>query len=633
MDKRNNRDNGPGTGAMQPWSWIPSLYFAEGLPLIIISFVSVILYKKMGVSNADIALFTGWLYLPWVLKGLWSPVIDNSATKRFWILLTQFLMGAGFACVAFVIPAPRFFQFTFAIFWLLAFNSATHDIAADGFYILGLDNHQQVWFSGIRNTFYRIAIITGQGLLVMFAGFIEARTGLETVNIGVEAVSEARASAQGPEFPKTESEQRPGPLRIVAVPRKEFQISLGRADNPEKVKAVIAETKKWNDPPGNEQTAEEEEEEVKEPEKSWWNRNVQKLGTSLRKFSGRDKIKNAEITGNIAICAFRMSAPPPPGKTVILNFGRKYGSKSISLIEGERREFTDKNWDRPLISVIQVDPRLENAQKAVFAATAGNVRLSWVAGFILLAVIYTGLAFYHLVRLPKPALDRHAEPGAAKQFFANFAKTFGSFFTKKGVCATIAFLLLYRLGEAQLVKLATPFLLDSQEAGGLALATGEVGFVYGTVGVICLTLGGLIGAFLAARFGLKKMMWPMVCAINLPNLVYVFLSMEVPDSFFAVNVCVAVEQFGYGIGFTGYMLYMVYFAEDSTYKTSHYAIMTGFMALGMMLPGMVSGWIQEQVGYVNFFIWVLIATIPGFIGVAFLNIDPDFGKKKKKVKT
>ena len=192
----------------------------------------------------------------------------------------------------------------------------------------------------------------------------------------------------------------------------------------------------------------------------------------------------------------------------------------------------------------------------------------------------------------------------------------------------LAFLLLYRFAEAQLVKMASPFLLDSQEVGGLGLTTGQVGFVYGTVGIIMLSIGGLLGGFAASRHGLKYWLWWMAIAINLPDLVYVYLSYVLPDSFFIVSLCVAIEQFGYGFGFTAYMLYMIY-ASEGKYKTAHFALSTGLMALGMMIPGMFSGWLQDVIGYKHFFIWVLIATIPAFFILIFLPLDRGFGKKLK----
>ncbi len=208
----------------------------------------------------------------------------------------------------------------------------------------------------------------------------------------------------------------------------------------------------------------------------------------------------------------------------------------------------------------------------------------------------------------------------------DFLQTFVSFFRKPKIGLILAFLLLFRFSEAQLAKLAPPFLLDSSELGGLALSTGQVGFAYGTIGVLMLTLGGLLGAFLAARHGLKRWLLWMVLAINLPNAVYIFLSTLLPESLLIVNLAIGVEQFGYGFGFAAYMLYMLY-TSNGAHQTAHYAICTGFMALGMMIPGMFSGWLQELIGYQYFFIWVLVATVPSFIVTLLVPLDKSFGRK------
>ncbi|MCW8803719.1 MAG: MFS transporter [Ignavibacteriaceae bacterium] len=424
-DKREERN---------PWFWVPSLYLAEGFPYVVVMTVSVIMYKRLNISNAEIALYTSWLYLPWVIKPFWSPVVDLLKTKRFWIIIMQFFIGAGLAGVAFTLPTEKFFQYTLAFFWLLAFSSATHDIAADGFYMLGLKQHQQAYFVGIRSTFYRIAFLAGQGLLVILAGQIEE--------------------------------------------------------------------------------------------------------------------------------------------------------------------------------------------------SSGSIPFAWMITFLILAGLFVLFLIYHFFILPHPKTDSPREKVQLKHFFSEFARTFISFFKKKEILIIILFILLYRLAEAQLVKMASPFLLDSKDVGGLALTTSEVGIVYGTVGVIALSLGGILGGFAAAKHGLKFWIWWMLIAINLPDLVYVYLAATQTSSFILINICVAIEQFGYGFGFTAFMLYLIYVSEGE-FKTAHFAIATGLMALGMMLPGMVSGWIQEQVGYLDFFIWVCISTLPAFVITKFIKIDPSFGKKIK----
>jgi len=421
-------------GLRNPWTWVPSLYVAEGIPYIMATTVSVVLYKRLGISNTDIAFYTSWLYLPWVIKPLWSPLIDLFRTKRYWILLMQLLIGASLACIAFTIPAGRFFQYTFAFFWLMAFSSATHDIAADGFYMLGLSEDLQAAFSGVRTTFYRIATIATKGGLVVFAGYLEG----------------------------------------------------GGHDIPT----------------------------------AW----------------------------------------------------------SITLF----------------------------AAAAVFAA----------------------LFLYHFFILPHPAPDRPASRIPGTSLTSQFLHIFGFFFRKKGMVTILAFFLFYRFAETQLIKIIVPFLLDPRSRGGLGLTTSEVGIIYGTVGVIALLLGGLLGGYAIYRNGLRFWIWIMVCAMHLPNLVFVYVSQALPESVYLINLCVAVEQFGYGFGFTAYTMFMLMVSKGE-YKTVHYAISTGIMALGMMVPAMFSGWLQEQLGYQHYFLWVMAATIPGFIVTALVKIDPAFGKKKK----
>lgn len=422
------------TKRSSPWCWIPSLYFAEALPYVAVMTISVIMYKRLGISNTDIALYTSWLYLPWVIKPFWSPFVDLLKTKRWWVVTMQFLIGAGLAGIAFTIPMDYFFQLTLAVFWLVAFSSATHDIAADGFYMLALDSHDQAFYVGIRSTFYRIATIAGQGLLVMLAGALEDST--------------------------------------------------------------------------------------------------------------------------------------------------------------------------------------------------GKIPFAWSITFLILAGLFIALCLYHKYILPVPKTDKAAVAITASTIFKEFFATFVSFFRKKQALIAILFMLFYRFPEAQLVKLVTPFLIDPREMGGLGLTTSEIGLVYGTIGIIGLTLGGIIGGIVAAHGGLKKWLWPMALAITLPDLVFIYLSSALPESLLVINVCVFVEQFGYGFGFTAYMLYLIYFS-DGEHKTAHYAICTAFMALGMMLPGMIAGWLQEQLGYVNFFWWVMGCCLITLVVTAFLKIDPTFGKKDR----
>jgi PAT family beta-lactamase induction signal transducer AmpG len=339
-------------------------------------------------------------------------------------------------------------------------------------------------------------------------------------------------------------------------------------------------------------------------------------------------VAEQKLVGNVAYTWFRLSEKPEEGENIVLNFSFDKGDKNIALARSYRFEFNEGNWDVPAFAVFKLDPKLEKATTASFSGLSGNIRFAWTIVFIVVALLFAGFHIYHRFALPRPAADvsnRSGEGGFMKEFFATFA----DFFRKKNIGVVILFLLVYRLGESQLVKLASPFLLDSREADGLGLTTGDLGLIYGTIGIIALSLGGILGGIAASRRGLKYWLWWMVAAMNLPNLVYVFLSYVMPSSLWVVASSVAVEQFGYGFGFTAYMLYMIYVSEGK-HKTAHFALTTGFMALGMMIPGMVSGWLQELIGYQHFFIWVMICTIPSFILIPFLKIDPKFGKKESR---
>lgn len=577
-----------------PWRWVPSLYFAEGLPYILVNTLSVIFYKRMGISNAEIALYTSWLYLPWVIKPFWGPVVDMLRTKRFWILIMQLFVGAGLAGVAFTIPTDRFFQLTLAFFWLLSFSSATHDIAADGFYMLGLSKHNQAFFVGIRSTFYRLAMLTGQGLLVIIAGHYEAKTGLPPVVVEVVSIEGSSSIAFNPGDISIDSlEGVPGFFSDLKVEIGTDNIS--RADAAQLINAVDT----WNSSHGF-YPAEEGDGVVSHP---------------------------GDLCGNHGYTWFRLSRKPEAGENIVLNFSKEKGDKSISLVKSYRYEFNLDNWDVPAYAVFELDPRLKKLSSASFKGLSGNIQFAWSMVFLAVALLFLGFYIYHRIALPRPLTDLPNE-GSGDGFVKDFFVTFIEFFKKKRIGIILIFLLVYRLGESQLVKMASPFLLDSNEASGLGLTTGDLGLIYGTIGIIALSLGGITGGIAASRNGLKFWLWWMVAAMNLPNLVYVFLSYTMPSSLWVVGASVALEQFGYGFGFTAYMLYMIYISEGK-YKTAHFALTTGFMALGMMIPGMISGWLQELIGYQHFFIWVMICTIPGFLVLPFLNIDPDFGKRDR----
>jgi len=419
-----------------PWLWVPSLYVAEGLPNVIVMTVAVVMYLQMGLTDSEIALYTGWLALPWVIKPLWSPFVDLFRTKRWWVLAMQILLGSSLGGVAFTLNTSFWFQGTMFFFFLMAFASATHDIAADGYYMLELDEHKQTLFVGIRNTFYRLAVIFGNGVLVPVAGILQV--------------------------------------------------------------------------------------------------------------------------------AFR-----------------------------------------------------------------NRVAFTWSLIFFFLAALFIGLWLYHRFIMPRPEADvRHVASG--REVWRGMGPMFKSFFNKlppRQIFFTILFLLLYRLPEAMLSKMSATFLMRPNSEGGLGLSPQEFGLANGTVGLLGLLGGGVLGGVLASMHGLKRWLWPMVCAITLPDIVYVIMSYTMPSDLILISSLIFIEQFGYGLGFTALTLYMLYFSMGE-YKTSHYAICTGLTFLGIMLPGMASGFLKDAVGYRSFFLIVMGLCIVTFAVTALIKVDPEFGKKK-----
>ncbi|MEX0719227.1 MAG: MFS transporter [Balneolaceae bacterium] len=416
-----------------PWSWIPTLYFTQGLPYVMVVTVSVIMYKDLGIPNAEIALYTSLLALPWAFKPAWSPFIDIFKTKRWWTYLMQGLIGISFAGAALTLGTPYFFGGSLIFLFVIAFGSATHDIAADGFYMLALDEADQSFFVGIRSTFFRLAMISGEGLLVVLAGII--------------------------------------------------------------------------------------------------------------------------------------------------------------------------------------------------ATSSGSVSFSWISILGIVALLMLVMAGYHGIMLPKPAGDFPVRNEGESPFKAVW-ETFVEFFQKDQILLAILFIMLYRFGEGQLVKLAAPFLLDARDLGGLGLTVTEVGVINGTIGLIALTIGGILGGIVISRHGLKAWLWPMIIIMNLPNAAYWILAHYQPESYVLISGLVGLEKFGYGFGFAAFLMYLIYIARGN-HKTAHYAFGTALMAFGMSIPGAISGFIQEAIGYEYFFIWVLLSAIPIFILTPFVRIDPDFGKKKE----
>jgi MFS transporter, PAT family, beta-lactamase induction signal transducer AmpG len=620
-----------------PWFWVPSLYFSEGIPYVIVMTMSVVMYKRLGISNTDIALYTSWLYLPWVIKPLWSPFVDITRTKRFWIIAMQFLVSFGLAMVAFSVRGSAFFKWSLFLFWIMAFASSTHDIAADGFYMLGLTKHEQAWWVGLRSTFYRTAMIVGSGLLVVLAGVLESKNGLPPVEIPVQAKASAPLVAQwDPAEVKLATQE--GDLRVIAQPSLLEIAPTERSA--EEAKVIISQAKAWNRQHGF--VAEDNSAPAKaEPKSTSWltSRVSGPLGSFLQSHFPKTLSSQAApvaVAGNLGVIYLFLSKEPPAGREVAVNFGRKLrgieyvglgkSDKGFSLKEGERFVFTSANWNQPAMAVIQLDPKLKGDTGVTFLTSSGNIPVAWSITLFFVAGLFLAFTCWHSIMLPHPVSDgpvltHHSLVG---EFFA----TLGSFFQKPGVVMGMAFILFYRFDEAQLVKVISPFLIDTRAAGGLGLTTSQVGVAYGTFGILSLTCGGLLGGFAAAKYGLKRMLPIMVCSMYLPKLAFVFLSWTQPSNFLITCGAVAAEQFGYGFGFTAFMLYMLLFA-DGPHKTAHFAICTGFMALGMMIPGMWSGWVADLVGYRHFFIWVICSAVPGLTIALLVNrkVDPEFGKK------
>jgi MFS transporter, PAT family, beta-lactamase induction signal transducer AmpG len=632
---------------LSPWVWVPSLYFAQGVPYVVVNTVAAIMYKRMGLSNTALALYTSWLTLPWVIKPLWSPIVDMFGTKRRWVLVFQMIMAMTLAAIVLAIPLPSFLQYTLLAFLIIGFCSATHDIAADGFYMLALEGHQQAAFAGVRNTFWRIAFMTSSGLMVMLAGIIESHSGLPPTDLKVHAAVGQVTTAPA-EVEAVASAAVGGELRVVIDPPT-LAIPVGTMSKAAAAIRVLA-AKQYNQSRGFYPPE-------KRPQPTWWSthvgawwsahigepwaRNVTTpVENSIRRNFGEAR-KSDDLAGSIALANVRLSGKPEAGKDVVVVVAQSSGDDNLKLVEGTRLIFNESNWNTPAKVAFQIDPNLVTHADAiaagkkietVFSATSGKIPLAWSMTFVVFAVVFGGLALYHNFILPKPAID--GPSGAASSVTAavsNFFMTFVEFFRKPQIVTAMAFLLLYRFGEAQLVKLVQPFLLDSRDVGGLGLTTTQVGTAYGTFGVAALTAGGLLGGYAISRQGLKFWLWPMIITLSLGGWLYLLLSYLQPQSFPLVCLAVAVEQFGYGFSFTAYILFMISVCEGK-YKTAHYAICTGFMALSMMIPGMISGWLQEIIGYRHFFIWVLISTIPGFLVCALLKIDPAFGRRRKEPK-
>jgi len=459
--------------------------------------------------------------------------------------------------------------------------------------MLALSESQQSFFVGIRSTFYRVAMIAGQGLLVIFAGYLESTLALGPAELKVIA-NPNKFFEETIKVDSIGAKQLSGNLRLIAKPSY-LEIST-RPQTKESANFYSNFAHNFNIMNGF----------IKEP------------GVIS------DTTTQTDLVGNVGIVKFFLSKQPDKDDEYIVSLDYLEGNHGIKIIEGKTLKFTFNNWNKPAFAVFQLDSTIAKRTEASFKAQVDKVPLAWVFTFSVIGILFVLFFIYHKIILPKPVTDKHVGVNRQSSVLKEFFRSFFRFFEKKKIIIVIAFLLLFRLGEAQLVKMAAPFMLDNRDIGGLGLTTSDVGFIYGTVGIIALVIGGLLGGFLISRKGLRFWLWPMLVAINIPDLLYVYMAYAQPNNIWIIYSCVAIEQFGYGFGFTAYMMYI----SEGEYKTSHYAIATGFMALGMMLPGMISGFIQEAVGYKFFFIWVVAATIPSFLIAKFIPLEYQFGKKK-----
>lgn len=416
-----------------PWAWVPTVYIFEGLPNAIVNTVSLIVFKNMGMPNDKLTLYTSLLSFPWVLKIILSPFVDTVGTKRRWAVLMQLLMVLCTCLLGITLPSCPL-SLILLLFLLTAFASSIHDIAADGFYMLGLDEHRQSLFVGVRNTFFRLALLFGQGLLAIIAGLL------------------------------------------------------------------------------------------------------QKHG---------------------------------------------YGLAS-----------------------------------------------SWSVTLVGCSAIMALIALWDMFSMPRPASDIPRRSGSFSATLKDLGRLFKTFVCKKGFWLALVFMLLFRLPEAFSLKMLIPFLKDAREVGGLAMSDFHVGIANGTIGVIALLLGGILGGLAGGKWGLRKCLIPMALSLALPCVVYLYLALAQPAGVWPVYICIAVDQFGYGFGFTAYTLYMLYFSQGE-YRTSHYAFCTVFMAFSMLLPGLVAGKIQLAVGYPMFFGIVMLCCVVTLLVTLSVRkqINPEYGKK------
>lgn len=427
------------TKRRSPITWVPSAYFAMGLPFVVLNMVTVLMFKGLEVDDKLITFWTSLILLPWTLKPLWSPFLELFKTKKFFVVATQLTTGIAFGLVALSLNLSSFFAISIALLAVIAFSGATHDIACDGVYMSELSNSEQAKYIGWQGAFYNIAKIVATGGLVYLAGYF------------IESYSEAG-----------------------------------------------------------------------------------------------------------------------------------------SVLEANKK--------------------------------------SWMTIMLILSAVMILLALYHIFALPSTKVVKNEGKGSGKEILSELYNVLSDFFRKTHIIYYICFIILYRFAEGFVMKIVPLFLKAAREAGGLGLSEKEIGLYYGTYGAAAFVLGSLLAGYYISAKGLKNTLFTLCCIFNLPFVVYAFLAFFQPESGLIICSGIVFEYFGYGFGFVGLTLFMMQQVAPGKHQMAHYAFASGIMNLGVMIPGMMSGWVCETLGewfnrpggYEPFFIFVLIATIPAFLITYFI---------------
>jgi len=580
--------------------------------------------------------------LPWTIKPLWGPLVDRYWTKRQWTIYMQLAVGIGFSAAALSLQSPYFFYLSLIPLFFVAFSAASHDIALDGFYMLALSDRMQAFFVGIRSTSFRVGMLAAQGMLPFIADVVQNRTGPPAVSVEIRAAPAGQEPISLKEltFPKikpVEGEQGilVEPATIIVkpgVPEHFYaRLNVKPSDNDPVVVVfsfqsgdrstslvegarLVFDTKNWDQPTTVTVKADAK---IKAP-----------VVTELKALAGNIPLSWTIVVGMCGLAFFGFVAlhsivmPRPLADT-----NAATGQPSIfiplfwllvfllvpcGLIYGLFASFEFVGVGAVLKKLLTVSEK-----GFAFFYTAGR----WILVILVLVVIFS-------IKPVQGAFARFMK-STSDASGIGFAEVFSTFFVKKGVLIGLSFLLTFRLGEAQLSQMKNLFLLETTSGGGMGLSLSELAFANSVVYVGTLIVGGILGGIAISKLGLRGAMWPMIASMHLPNLLYVFMATTQPQSLIVINTCIGIESFGYGFGFTSFLFYMIYFAQGP-YKTAHYALCTGFMALGMMIPGMWSGYLAQLVGYQTFFWLVMLFCLPGMLIIPFLRIDPEFGRGKKR---